>query len=146
MLFMHPNHRSSITCTYHKMCLAAAAKKWMPRSQPIGVSCCNIRSRYVCRRQYYRRELSIPSRILSMVWCLVDTNAWRGGVVLLEWFRASRGSTARISRDGAAVVFVLQNDALESMPMRTHKTDYLRTRYWVQMPAFITIWTLNASL
>lgn len=37
----------------------------------------------VSRQQYYRRELSIPSRTLSMMVSvvLVDTNAWRDGAI-----------------------------------------------------------------
>lgn len=52
---------------------------------------------------------------------VIDTNAFGAGYVcLFKWLRASRVISARISREVSAVV---NNRALELMPMRAQKTE-----------------------
>lgn len=103
--------------------------------------CCNIRSLYVCRRQYYRRELSIPSRILSMVVGARCRTPMLGAVVLfcLNDFVHQGGAPLESLAMVQLLCLSFQDDALESMPMRTHKTIICELAIWVQMPAFITI-------
>ena len=74
-------------------------------------------------------------------WCGALLTPMLGAVVLfcLNDFVHRGGAPLESLAMVQLLCLSFQDDALESMPMRTHKTDYLRTRYWVQMPAFITI-------
>lgn len=136
---MRPKHRPKHTrCTYHR-CVCCSCQKLMPRSQPMEFKdCCNLLLEALrCRRQYYRRELSIPSRILSMVWSavrnisgLVDTNV---GAWFCWMISCIAGESLQRYCAWCFCVVSLRWNWCQCAPIRLRE---LRTRFLGHMPRF----------